>query len=434
MCMNKFILFWKKVFTIAVLLTVWISTKAEVAESEIQTLSLMGVVSEIVSNNPEIQFYKEAISSAEAGVRYSSQWNDPELSFDVGYKKLRDSSGSKISDGAVWQVSVMQVFEWPGRIDLRKTIAQKDVELAKLGVEQFENALSARAKVLAFGLYCANAKAEAIREVAERFKSLKESFLVRESGGVAPLLETRVIESNELVLQRRATEAELGVQASLIELNLLRGANVDSPIRISTTTLTFKNIPELESLVSAARAYNFEYRMKQVELEQQGFAVYLARNERYPSVAVGPYMSMDRVGERETIIGMSVSLPIPLTDKTSANVDIALSKRRQAQTAAMLALRELNRHVFIAAKTYSTKLDESRRWSDDAVEKFREAAELADRHFRMGSIPITTYVELQNSYLDALEALLDTKNDILEAAMKLQLLTGLDLNPQSEIK
>lgn len=406
--------------------------KAEGANGETEAVGLNSLVSEILAKNPEIQFYKEAITGARAGVRYSSQWNDPELSFDVGYKKLRDSDGSKISDGAIWQVSVTQVFEWPGRISLRKAIAQRDVEMAELGVAQFENALSARAKTLAFGLYAANTKASAIREVADRFKSLKETFLVRDPGGVAPLLETRVIESNELSLQRRATEAELAVQSALIELNLLRGAEVNAPIKVRAPAFRFKDVPEAGTLLSAARAYNYDYRIRQVELEQQGYAVDLARNERYPSIAVGPYLSMDRVGEKETVIGLTVSLPLPLTDKTSSAVDIAQSKRRQAETASLVAARELNRQVMVAAKTYSTKLDESRQWSDDSVEKFREAAELADRHFRMGTIPISTYVELQNSYLDALEALLDTKNEILAAGMTLQELTGIDLNPEEE--
>jgi cobalt-zinc-cadmium efflux system outer membrane protein len=43
-------------------------------------------------------------------------------------------------------------------------------------------------------------------------------------------------------------------------------------------------------------------------------------------------------------------------------------------------------------------------------------------------VPISTYVELQNSYLDAIEALTATQQEVLEAASQLQLLTGLALN------
>lgn len=172
-------------------------------------MSLTTLVSEITANNPERQFYQEEIAAAKAGARIASRLSDPEVSLDLGRKQLKDSTGAKIGDGTVWSVSVAQTFEWPGRLSLRKAIANQQVELAELGVSRFENALIARASTLAFGLYAANAKAAAIREVSDRFSSLKETFLARDPAGITPLLETRVIEASELALQRRATEAEL---------------------------------------------------------------------------------------------------------------------------------------------------------------------------------------------------------------------------------
>lgn len=393
------------------------------------SVSLTTLVSEITANNPERQFYQEEIAAAKAGARIASRLSDPELSLDLGRKRLKDSSGAKIGDGTVWSVSVTQTFEWPGRLSLRKAIANQQVELAELGVSRFENALTARARTLAFGLYAANAKAAAIREVSDRFSSLKETFLARDPAGVTPLLETRVIEASELALQRRATEAELAVQAALIELNQLRGVAVDAPLRVAAPALTFNDVPATTDLLAAAREKNFDYRMRLVELEQQGLAVRLARNERYPGISVGPYLSRDNVGDRETIVGLGLSVPLPVSGRTGAAVDVANARRRQAEAVVLVALRELEREVVTSAQAFGTKLAESRRWSPDAAQKFREAADLADRHYRTGAVPIATYVELQNSYLDAVEALLDTQSETLAAGLKLQQLTGLDLNP-----
>ena len=97
-------------------------------------VSLSTLVGEITAKNPERQFYQEEIAAAKAGARISSRLSDPELSFDIGQKRLKDSSGAKIGDGAVWSVSVTQTFEWPGRLSLRKAIANRQVELAELGV------------------------------------------------------------------------------------------------------------------------------------------------------------------------------------------------------------------------------------------------------------------------------------------------------------
>jgi len=62
------------------------------------------------------------------------------------------------------------------------------------------------------------------------------------------------------------------------------------------------------------------------------------------------------------------------------------------------------------------------------VGEFRKAAALADRHYRLGAVPISTYVELQKQYLEAVEALLDTRREALETGQQIQLLTGLEFN------
>jgi cobalt-zinc-cadmium efflux system outer membrane protein len=144
---------------------------------------------------------------------------------------------------------------------------------------------------------------------------------------------------------------------------------------------------------------------------------------------VSPYFSQAKAGDKETIAGIGLSLPLPITGRTHRAVDVATARQRQAETAALVAERELERDVLIAAQTFSTKLAETRRWSPDSAQKFQESAALADRHYRLGAVPIGTYVELQNSYLDAVEALFATQREALEAGLKLQQLTGLDFKP-----
>jgi cobalt-zinc-cadmium efflux system outer membrane protein len=77
---------------------------------------------------------------------------------------------------------------------------------------------------------------------------------------------------------------------------------------------------------------------------------------------------------------------------------------------------------------YQAKLAEMGKWRPDSIQKFQEAAALADRHYRLGAVPIATYVELQKQYLEAVEALLDTKTEALEAGQQLELLTGVSLS------
>jgi cobalt-zinc-cadmium efflux system outer membrane protein len=55
-------------------------------------------------------------------------------------------------------------------------------------------------------------------------------------------------------------------------------------------------------------------------------------------------------------------------------------------------------------------------WRPDSVQQFKEAAELADRHYRLGAVPVATYVELQKEYLVRSSRCWDTKREALGAA------------------
>ena len=221
---------------------------------------------------------------------------------------------------------------------------------------------------------------------------------------------------------------------ALADVARAQSASAEAAPAVSLSTLvseiTAKN-PErqfYQEEIAAAREKNFDYRMRLVELEQQGFAVSLARNERYPSISVSPYLSRENGGDRQTIVGLGLSVPLPISGRTGAAVEVANARRRQAETAVLVAQRNMEREVITAIHRLGAKLAESAKWTPDAAHRFREAADLADRHYRLGAVPISTYVELQNSYLDAIEALYETQQEALEAAGTLRLLTGLEIN------
>ena len=389
------------------------------------SLSLDALVSEALEKNPELKFYEAELAAAKAGRKTAGTFANPEVSGGVGQKTVR--GGGVNAEGVAWSVSVVQPFEWPGRIGLRKAIANRDIELAELGYARFKIALAGRVRALAYGLFAAQEKAAAAGEVADRFQALREVLVQRDAAGLTPVLETRIIEATELTMQRRASDATLAAQAALLELNQLRGVAPKEPLRVAPADLAFKARTETETLLALARTNNFELRLRAVELAQQGFCVDLAKNERFPVIAVGPSFAEERAGdERQHIIGVGVSLPLPLWNRNNGNIEAAKARQVQAEVSYAVTQREVERKVLEAALTYETKLRVMGKWRPDSVQHFKEAAELADRHYRLGAVQISIYVELQKQYLDAVESLLETKQAALEAAAQLELLTGKD--------
>jgi len=388
--------------------------------------TLDALVAETLERNPELKFYEAEILAAKGGRKTAGLLANPELSGSVGNKTVR--GGGLSAEGVAWSVSVMQPFEWPGRLGLRKAIANRDIELAELGYARFKIALAGRVRTLAYGLFAAQEKTAAAREVAERFTALREVLVQRDPAGLTPLLETRVIEATELTMQRKASDATLATQSALLELNQLRGIAPDTRFSVSQTHLAFRPAESLETLTALAHTNNFELRLRAIELAQQGFRVDLAKNERYPAISVGPSYASEQAGsERQGIIGLGVSLPLPLWNRNKGNIETAVARQMQAEVSLNVTAREVERKVIEAALTYETKLRQMASWRPDSVEHFREAAEIADRHYRLGAVQLSVYVELQKQYLEAVESLLDTKKEALEAAQNLELLTGLTL-------
>jgi cobalt-zinc-cadmium efflux system outer membrane protein len=393
--------------------------------TNIVSISLEAIVAEALDKNPEIRFYEAEVQAAKAGRRTAGLLAHPEFNASVGQKSVR--GGGLSAEGVAWSVSVLQPFEWPGRLGLRKAIANRDIELAQLGLERFRAALAGRARALAYRLVAAQERSAAAHEVAERFRALREVLVQRDPAGLTPLLETRVIEATELTMQRKASETTLATQAVLFELNQLRGAAPTAHLSVASTQLAFRPAENAETLVALARTNNFELRLRAVELAQQDFRVELARNERFPPISIGPSLSEERAGDRERIIGLGVSLPLPLWNRNKGDIEATAARKLQAEVSWTVTEREVQRRVVEAALIYETKLQEMARWRPDSVEHFRAAAELADRHYRLGAVAISTYVELQKQYVEAVEALLDTKREALDAATQLELITGLPL-------
>src|SRR5437867_2692496 len=191
------------------------------ANTSAPSAALDTLVADVLEHNPELNFYRAEIAAAKGERRTAATWANPDVSTTVGQKQVR--SGGLSDEGVAWSVTVQQTFEWPGRIPLRKAIANHQMQLAELGFAQFKASLAARTRTLAYNVSAAQKKAAAAKEVADRFQQLREVLVQRDPAGLTPQLEKRIIETTELTLQRKATEAQLASQALLLELNQLRG-------------------------------------------------------------------------------------------------------------------------------------------------------------------------------------------------------------------
>ncbi len=321
-------------------------------------------------------------------------------------------------------MTLTQTIDWPGRVSLRKAIAQRQVALAQVGVAQFRRVLSGKVQVLAWRVLAGQEKARALQQVSGRLEGLAAVLLQRDPAGIAPKMEAQIIRANALTLgaERAASLNELS--SARFELNQLMGERAEHVIEVEGEKLVMVPPPPLEQLLEAARGDNFDLKVRKLDVEQQGFEVLLAQNQRWPSITVQPYIQRQTNQTRETQTGLGVSIPLPLWDLQKGSVESAKARQTQAEVLLNAQLRQLEREVATEASHYRIHVQELAKWPSDMLEEYRATAEEADEHFRLGAVPLSTYIELQRQYLESVKAVLSSQLGAIEARVALEQLTG----------
>jgi outer membrane protein, heavy metal efflux system len=381
------------------------------------------LITRALDRNPELNFFVAEIAAAKGAVRTARTVRNPELGTEVGYKNSRENSAGARGDGAIVVFSLSQTLEYSGRIALRKAIANHDLDLAELHLQQFRLTLAARVRSLAYAMTNAHERTKAVREVASRTQALNDVLKQRPFAGIAPQLEAEIISANLLTFQRQERESTLAEKTIAAELNQLCGRSADAALTVNASPIVFTS-RSVRGLVEAARSNAFDIRIRQVELSRQGFKVALSKNERFPAIAVGPFYSLENAIDREQRVGLGVSLPLPLWDRNEGNIASSKARQQQAEASLAMAERDVERRVTQTAATLEAKRAEIETWKADAMAKLREASESAARNYGLGAVPLTTYVEIQKQYLEAIRAFNDAQKDALEAAKTLEILTG----------
>lgn len=394
-------------------------------EGQNTAVSLDRLAQDVIANNPERQFYQRQIETAGIERSAAGRWADPEAVVEFGQRRANDrTSGAVLGEGATYAVSIVQPIEFGGRIALRRAIAERQVELAKMGLQQFDATLTARARTLGYALFAADEKAGVARTVAQRMRGLARIIVSRDPAGPAPRLEAAALQGGAISAERTAAIADAEANAALYELNQLRGAAFAARIRVVRPDMGLPELTTGQILSDRASENNFELKALRAQFEQQGLRVDLARKARIPILGVGPYYDSARSDIRETNYGVRLSTTIPLWNRQAGDVAVEQGRQAQANATLVSAERRIARDVFDQAAQYEAKRQALRKWADASPQSFAAAAEDADRNYRLGAIPLTTYMQMQQSYVEATNAVLDTRREAIEALLRLRALNG----------
>ena len=396
-----------------------------VAQAE-NALTSSDLVSEALKKNPEVRLFEAEIDAARGGRDSAGKLANPELSTELGGMSL-----AQAKEGLVWRASILQVFDFPGRMSLRKAIADRDIELAQLGLHQFKSQLANEVRARAGDVLLLQRKEAAARSVRERLESLVEVLVQRDTGSVSALLERRILEASLLNSDRILTDASKASREAAAALNVLCGRGPDQSLKLAGAVTSFPDVPQLAALKQQAARTNFDLQQKRLNVAKQGLKVDLTKSERWGDITFGPYMAGQHAGGTQIEGGFVFSIPLPLWNKNKGNIEAEKARTQQAEALLGATLRDLERDLAVARAAYLAELDALSRWRPESEKQFADAAAEADRHYRLGAVPAATYVEMQRGYLDAMDSLIESRRNAWKHRMEIERLTGGTLTGES---
>lgn len=397
-------------------------------------VSIDELVETALNSNAELKSYEAEVAVAKGQRTQAGFFKNPEVSFEIGGREVRDSENVLQGNGTTLSVSLMQTFEFPGKGTLRKAIANKNIEIAELGLEQFRLSLAGQVRVLAYEHLAATAEASAAEAVYKQSNELASQLNTQSNYGARLQIEIRLVQASLVELGAAIKEASLRREETRTQLNALLGRPQNLPLRIASAFAPPTKRFNDTALVFAAQSNNPLLKIRQKELERSARELTAARLDIAPDFAIGPFFSRDVAGDTEQNFGGAISATVPIWDWNIGNIQSAKGRSAAAEALRVKAERDVEAQILSRLRAY----DLTRRQLDmipaGLLKNVQEASSLADTQLRNGSIGAQLYLDAQAAYLNSLRASQNAVLDAWRTVLDLNLLTGGQLSVPQEVK
>jgi len=356
------------------------------------------LVAEALGHSPDLLAAADALAAAEARPAQLRALPDPMLSVQYTNDGWQPTLGEREMTTLAFMGS--QALPWPGKRDLRATVAGRDAALAKEQVERARLSLAAAVKRAFWGLALARETLALLGEqrgIWQDAEAVARGRYVVGQGAQQDVLRAQV-EITRYEQLRAEQEAQVAVRQAELNRLLNRPADAASP---ETPRLRLRpRVAELAESWAEAEARSPELRATAVQREREKAALELARADFRPDLTVqAGYMNrggLDAMWQA----GVSVNLPVQRERRRAAVAEAEARGRgaaRQAEAVrAQLRYRTQERLAQLHAAETLARL-----YREGVVPQARLAYEAALASYQTGKVPFLTVLEaLSSLYAD----------------------------------
>ena len=389
----------------AALLTLSMGAHLHAAENPPKslTLGLDGIPAQVRSHNPSLAAARYRIAEARGRLNGSGRLTNPELT--TGYHDNTESSENS------FEISLSQSFPLTDRLRLEKQVSRAHLAVAENEILDVERRLIAEALHDAIE-YIGKRDAIALRHRQEKIATDLADFIdasVKRGEGSALDAGQSRLEATQVELEihhlSHDTEALLG------ELRILLGLTPSTELKI-TGALPPPQLPSVHPIDPSSRP---DYQALLLAIKKAEREVALAHANRVEDVKVGVVGEFSREEdapgglEDESIIGIRVTIPLPLWNRNEGKIEEKEAARQRAQGEAAALENRITNEIATALDRMGDHIAILADIDNKLLPLARKQVELTDTAYRNGQSDLQTVlrardqeVKLESERLDAL--------------------------------
>lgn len=374
------------------------------------------LIQEALENNPKLEAAVNRSLSAEKVIPQAGAMPDPQISLSL--MNLPVNSFSFTQEPMTGKViSVMQMFPFPGKLDLKTDMAEFEAEAIHYQQEEVRNTVVQMVKTAYYSLYAIDRAFETVQKnqaLMEQFVHMAETKYATGSGLQQDVLRSQVELSkmeDDLIMWE---QKRLAVAA---KLNALLNRSADFPIEripqelsISRNTVMNVSIEKVEENRPLLKAW-------QEKIHKVESAVELAQRDIWPNFTVGAgYNQRDDLKsgmKMRDFVSVMFSLNIPLYHKRKQDMKVVEKELSLAAVKADYA--NIKAGVQAEIQSLKAELDRFEKrinlYKGGILIQAQQSLDSAHEGYRVGKVDFLTLISnwmmLQNYELQYYFALAD---------------------------
>ncbi len=389
-------------------------------------LTLESAIAEAVAQSPALRVIDADIDAARGEVLTAQTKPNPELTFAPGLKHVREPGNSHNEFKGTLGLS--QQFVFPGKRELLVSIAERNVELRKLGIEGLRFQLTAAVRKAFYEMLAAQSVIGLRRQQIESAQTFQQAATKRAAGGYASDFEAVKSQGDVINAKKLLATAEGEIAAARVELNSLLSRDPTAPLEVTGTLADAVPERALPDLLAAALAENPSLRVQAMQAEIAGLSVRKARLARKPEISVGPSLEYSR---SEQVLSLGATVSLPNKNYGRGEILTATAEQRKVLAETERLQREITSAVTKAATQLATARTQLALYAPAYLEQLKAVVEQAEKSYAQNATSLLIYLDAKRTYFDTLADYYEAVASVATHRAELESAVGTPLEIQS---